>query len=394
MAALDPDALDRLDSTLARHVEERTPGAVWLVGVDDHVHVGCAGRLDDTGRPVARESIFRIASMTKPLTAMAALMLVDEGRVQIDEPVDGWLPELADRQVLVPDATSIEQTVPAERPLTLRDLLTFRLGLGWDLTGRTRQLTMTALAEAGLQLGPPSPATTPTSDQLMAMLGALPLEHQPGAEWRYHVGAEVLGVLVERVTGRRLGDVFAERITGPLDMIDTGFRVDPHSLDRFGAAYGRDADTGAATVFDPADGGWAGEVVFHSGGGGLVSTVDDYHRFARCLLDGAVTTDGTPLLSPELARSMVTDQLTGEQRRWISPSGDEGWGHGVGVQVAGDDPTAPIGSYGWSGGLGTMWRNDPGRRAVVIVLTNQSFTDPSLPPVIADGFRLAFAALR
>jgi CubicO group peptidase (beta-lactamase class C family) len=394
MAELDPDVLRALDAALTRHVDDATPGAVWLVSAGDQVHVGCAGRLDDTGRPVRRDSIFRIASMTKPLAAMAALMLVDDGRVRLDDPLDPWLPELADRQVLRPGAESLDDTVPADRPISLRDLLTFRFGLGYDFSGRSRQLTLEPLAAAGLQLGPPAPNSMPDADRLMAMLGSVPLEHQPGAEWRYHFGAEVLGVLVERMTGRRLGEVIAERITRPLGMTDTTFHVDRSRLDRFGASYGRDPSSGERAVWDPADGHWFGDPPFHSGGGGLVSTIDDHHRFARCLLDGAVTIDGTPLLSPDLARAMTTDQLTADQRLGLSPTGDEGWGFGVGVQVGGDDPTAPVGSYGWSGGLGTMWRNDPARDAVVIVLTNQMFTDPSLPPVIADGFRLAFAALR
>lgn len=397
MTALDDDALARLDSTVTHHVRDRTPGAVWAVATDERTHVGVAGHLDAQGRPMRRDSIVRIASMTKPLTAMAALMLVDEGRIELDDPVDPWLPELADRQVLVPGATALDQTVPAERPISLRDLLTFRLGLGYDFSGRSAQLTLGPLAAAGFVLGPPTPSTMPAADEVMAIVGSVPLEHQPGAAWRYHLGAEVLGVLVERMTGRRLGDVFQQRITGPLGMVDTTFAVEPHPhdrFDRFGDCWGSDPATGAPVVWDTADGHWAGDPPLHSGGGGLVSTVDDVVRFGRCLLDGAISPDGTPLLSPALLREMTTDQLTAEQRRDLHPEGQEGWGFGVGVQVGGDDPTAPLGSYGWTGGLGTVWRNDPARRVTVVVLTNQMFTDPSLPPAIADGLRLAFAAVR
>ncbi|MCB1001601.1 MAG: beta-lactamase family protein [Acidimicrobiales bacterium] len=394
MTELDDDALAQLDAAVAGQVLDRTPGAVWAVATDDRTHVGAAGRLDAGGRPMRRDSIVRIASMTKPLTALAALMLVDEGRIGLDDPVDPWLPELADRRVLVPGATTLDQTVPAERPITVRDLLTFRMGLGYDFSGRSAQLTLGPLAAAGLVLGPPTPSTMPTADRLMAIVGSVPLEHQPGSGWRYHLSAEVLGVLVERVTTERLGDVFQERITGPLGMHDTAFAVEPHRLDRFGDCWGSDPSTGVLAVWDTADGHWAGDPPLHSGGGGLVSTVDDVLRFGRCLLDGAVAPDGALLMSPALVREMTTDQLTSEQRLDLDPEGREGWGFGVGVQVGTDDPTAPAGSYGWTGGLGTVWRNDPARRVTVVVLTNQMFTDPSLPLAIADGLRLAFAAVR
>ena len=389
---LDLDALAGLDAAMHGHVERGVPGAAWLVALGDHVHIGTSGVRDTAGRPVERDSIFRIASMTKPLTAAAALMLVDDGALSLDDPIDAWLPELADRQVLVADATSLDQTEPAERPITVRDLLTFRLGLGYDFSGASRQLTLAALASTGLQLGPPAPATMPTGDGLMAALGSVPLEHQPGTAWRYHLGAEVLGVLVERVTGAPLGRVFAERVTGPLGMVDTRFDVPPASLDRFGDCWWIDHATGERTVWDAADGQWTGPMPFASGGGGLVSTLDDYHRFARFVLAGGTAPDGRRLLSADLVQQMTSDQLTAEQRRTgPHPDGSEGWGFGVGVQVDAR-PAAPAGSHGWSGGLGTMWRTDPSRDLIAIVLTVEMFTDPSMPALIEDFFVGAFAA--
>ena len=178
--------------------------------------------------------------MTKPVTAVAALLLVEECRLRLDDPVDDLLPELADRRVLADPAGPLTETVPAVRPITLRDVLTFRLGLGMDFAASHPQPILAAMAELGVGAGPPAPGHLPPPDEWIARLGTLPLAHQPGERWLYHTGAEVLGVLVSRAAGQPLEAFMQERIFDPLGMRDTGFSVPPAALDRFGACYGPD----------------------------------------------------------------------------------------------------------------------------------------------------------
>ena len=251
--------LARLDAVLSAHVERGDAGAVtWTVARHDEVHGGTAGS-------AARDTIFRIASMTKPVTAVAALTLVEDCLIRLDDPVDEWLPELADRRVLARPEGPLEDTVPAARPISLRDLLTFRCGMGFDFTTAGPQPVIEAAAELELGAGPPAPAGPPEPDEWMRRLGTLPLSRQPGERWLYHTSADVLGVLVARVAGRPLPEVLAERVLGPLGMADTGFHVPPPSLDRFGPCYVTAPDR---PVYDPPDGQWSEPPAFPSGGGG------------------------------------------------------------------------------------------------------------------------------
>lgn len=358
----------------------------WLLAVGDETHTGAAGHLDgDPSRPTPRAAIFRLSSMTKPVLAVAALQLVDDGVLALDAPVDDLLPELADPRVLADPHGSIDDTVAAERAITLRDLLTFRMGLGFDFAAPGGQPSLDRLAELGLAPGPPQPQHSPDPDAWLAAIASVPLEHQPGARWLYHLSAEVLGVLVERATGRTLGEQFAARIFDPLDMADTGFWVPPDRLHRFGACFGATGEGGAIEVFDPADGQWAGEPPFRSGGAGLVSTVDDFHAFASMLLRGGTTADGSPLLSPELVEQMTTNQLTDEQVATGGPdAGVAGWGFGVGIQLV-SVATRQAGAYDWDGGLGSSWANDPGHQLTGVLLTDRMWTSPE-PPAVCEAF--------
>ena len=293
MSAWSKDGLDRLDELVARHVAaDGVPGAAWLVARDGEVHVGTAGTIDGS-KPVQRDSIFRIASMTKPVTAAAVLALAEDCVLRLDDPLDRWLPELADRKVMVDPRGSVDDTVPAVRQPTVHDALTFRLGWGMDFADWEGQTLPGAMAAAmGLEVGPPQPSKTPPPDEFVAVLGRFPLEHQPGEKWLYNMGSDVLGVVVERAAGKRFGDVLQERIFGPLGMRDTAFHVPAASMGRFGPSYLPSAwapEPGA--MFDPTDGGWAARPAFESGAGGLVSTLDDYLAFAQALLDG-----GGPIL--------------------------------------------------------------------------------------------------
>jgi CubicO group peptidase (beta-lactamase class C family) len=393
----DPGARKRMDAVLAGHVErDEVPGLAWAIARHGEVHTGTAGTLDDPavpgGRPVRPDSIFRIASMTKPVVAAAALILVEECVLRLDEPVDRLLPELADRRVLRRPDGPLDDTVPAERPITLRDVLTFRLGWGMDFAASSPQTTLGAMADLQLGIGPPAPAVPPEPDEWMRRIGTLPLDHQPGERWLYHLGSEVLGVLVARAAGQPLDVFLRERIFEPLGMRDTGFWVPPDELDRFGTCWTR--MNGPRELFDAPDGQWSAPPAFPSGGGGLVSTVDDYLSFALMLLQGG-THRGQRILARSSVEAMTTDHLTVEQRTTggPTPTGEAGWGFGVGVVVERTGTARSVGSYGWDGGLGSTWSNDPAEDVVGIMLTTQTFSSPAPPPVVADFWTATYAAV-
>jgi CubicO group peptidase (beta-lactamase class C family) len=390
------DGVERLDEVVRSHVDRGdVAGATWLVARRGEVHTGAAGTFEaGGGAPVTEDTIFRISSMTKPITAVAALMLVEDCILRLDEPVDPWLPELAERRVLARPGAALDDTVPANRPITVRDLLTFRLGWGMDFTFSAPQPVLDAIADLELGAGPPRPAGPPEPDEWIRRLGTLPLEHQPGTRWLYHVGSDVLGVLLARAAGQPLDVVFRERVFEPLGMRDTGFSVPATDRGRFGPCYGADPATGARSVFDPADGEWSEPPAFPSGGAGLVSTLGDYQAFAELLMRRGVH-HGRQLLSRASVDTMTTDQLTEEQRlaSGNDPHGALGWGFGVAVTVLRTRPTASIGTYGWAGGLGTTWSNDPVEDLTTILLTNQAWTSPAPPAIALDVSTRAYCAL-
>ncbi|MEV0058959.1 serine hydrolase domain-containing protein [Nocardia sp. NPDC050718] len=374
--------VDGIGERLGTHVEAgELLGLAWLVAVGDEVRTGTAGHLDESrAAPVRTDTIFRISSMTKPLTAVAAAILIEDGVLDPAEPVDRLLPELADRRVLAHPAAEITDTVAARRPITVDDLLTFRLGWGMDFADFTPKPLDAAWSELGLGWGPPTPARLPSPDVWLARLGTLPLQYQPGERWLYHVGAPILGFLVARAAGTPFSEFLAERVLRPLGMDDTGFAVPADKRDRFGPHYADRDDT--RVVFDPVDGQWSTPPAFEGGGDGLVSTLADYHRFARMLRDGGVL-DGERILSEAAVATMTRDHLTAEQlaRGGPNPDGSAGWGYGVGVQLS-DLPDGPrAGSYGWSGGLGSTWSNDGA--VTGILLTNQTWNSAGPLPVFA-----------
>ena len=386
------DGLARMRDVMAGHVEEGgVPGLAWLVAQGDSLHAGTAGALDlERGNEVQPDSIFRISSLTKPVTAVAALVLIEECRLRLDDPVDALLPELAERRVLARPDTTLDDTVPAQRPVTVRDVLTFRLGHGMDFTATAPQPVLSAMAELGLGSGVPAPAVPPEPDEWIRRLGTLPLAHQPGERWLYHTGADVLGVLVARAAGQDFDDFVRERIFEPLGMVDTGFSVPAVNLDRFGPCYGPDPLVG--DPLDPAEGQWSQPPAFPSGADGLVSTLRDFQAFAQMLLaDG--TLGGARILSRAAVEAMTTNQLNAEQLLTCSPDGSQGWGLGVGVQVRRTGPARSVGTYGWDGGLGSSWANDPAEELVGILLTNQAWTSPAPPAVHQDFWTCAYGAL-
>jgi CubicO group peptidase (beta-lactamase class C family) len=397
MSGFDEQRVQRLRDVIDQHVErDHVGGVAWLAGRDDHVEVGVAGTLArGEPTPVARDSIFRISSMTKPIVAVGALCLVEECRLRLDDPVDDLLPEFADRRVLVDANGPLDgDTVPASRPITVRDVLTFRLGLGMDFEAPWPQPLVEAMDELGLGGGPPAPHVPPAPDEWMRRLSTLPLLHQPGERWLYNTGSDVLGVLIARASGRPLDGFLRERVFEPLGMVDTGFFT--ADTRRLGSCYARDPDTGEVVVYDAPDGQWADAPAFPSGGGGLVSTVDDFHAFARMLLAGGRLPDGERVLSRATVEAMTTDHVSvAGSAGGLSPDGSQGWGFGVGVQLRRTGIAHNPGTYGWDGGLGSSWANDPAEHLVGIVLTTDAFTGPFPPPaVIRDFWNGVYVALQ
>jgi CubicO group peptidase (beta-lactamase class C family) len=390
--------LGRLHDVMAGYVERaEIPGMVTLVSRRGSVHVDALGSTAIGGEPVRRDTIFRIASMTKAITAAAAMILVEECKLRLDEPVDRLLPELANRKVLKNLDGQLDDTVPAVRAITVRDLLTFRMGFGMIMGAPDRYPILHAIDELQLGLGPPSPDTTPAPDEWIRRLGTLPLMHQPGERWMYNTGSEVLGVLIARACDQPFDTFLRERIFEPLGMRDTGFSVPAAKIDRLAISYWTNFHTGKLEVFDQAAGGqWSRPPAFPSGAAGLVSTVDDYHAFARMLLNKGEH-GSQRILSRPSVETMTTDQLTPQQKAvsGLTPGYFEshGWGFGVSIVTKRLDLAGPIGKFGWDGGLGTSWYSDPQEDMVTILLTQRSWTSPSPPNVCLDFWTLAYQAI-
>jgi CubicO group peptidase (beta-lactamase class C family) len=368
---------------MAGYVERgEIPGIVTATVRGGKVEIDAVGATTLGGsRPVDHDTIFRISSMTKPIVGVAAMTLVEDGVLGLDEPVDELLPELAERSVLVRPDGPLEETVPARRPITTRDLLTFRLGFGMSMAVPFTAPIMAAAAQRQVGVAPPKTLTPLTTGQWLARFAELPLMFQPGEQWAYQTSATILGILIARAAGRPLDDCLRERIFAPLGMRDTGFAVPAGKRDRFATEYMLDPMTRELVVFDGAGGDskWAELPAAPDGGADLVSTVDDFLAFARMMAAG-----GGDILSPAAIAEITTDQLTPEQSTF-DPS--VGWGLGMSVVRSGKH----IGQYGWNGGLGTYWFNDPAEDLVGILLTQRMWESPRPPSVVGDFLTAAYA---
>ncbi|MFF0770338.1 serine hydrolase domain-containing protein [Nonomuraea wenchangensis] len=395
--------LRRLRGVLERHVESgKIPGLVALVGRGDETHVEAIGTMrHEGGAPMRRDTIFRMASTSKPVAMAAAMILVDECRLRLDDLVQEWLPELADRRVLRRPDGPLDDTVPARRPITVRDLLTSTFGLGMDMTLLGAPI-LGAIFERGLT--PDLPEPMPGPDEWMRRLGELPLAYQPGERWQYQISHDVLSVLVARVTGGSFEAFLRERVFEPLGMKDTGFHVPADQIDRLPVLYAPDPVTGEFQVWDEAEGGrWSRPPAFQGSGGGLVSTADDYHAYFRMLLNGG-THDGRRILSRPAVELMTTNRLTPEQNAARNALATEnvhvsfgqgqhgGWGMGMAVRTYRGD-YAPIGQFGWDGGSGTSTYADPANGLTGILLTQVGMSVPNSARLIHDFWTTLYQAI-
>ncbi|MFD7446558.1 serine hydrolase domain-containing protein [Streptomyces sp. NPDC059909] len=382
--------MTNLHDILDKHVSSGSlPGAVGLVSHRDRIEVQAVGSVDTDGSsPMARGSIFRIASVTKPITAAAVMMLIEDGRIALDDPVGQWLPELASPSVVRTPTSPIDDVVPAARPITVGDLLTSRAGYGFP-----SDFSLPAVAPlfGELKQGPPQPQLVPPPDEWMARLSRIPLLHQPGDAWLYNTTSDIQGVLIARVSGRPLPEFLTERIFEPLGMADTAFAVPADNLDRF-TSYYRTDPAGGLELVDAPDGQWSKPPAFPSGAGGLVSTVDDCFAFYGMLLAEG-TAAGRRLLTPESVRQMTTDHLTPPQRK---ASGlfleGMGWGFGGSVDVDPIEPWNVPGRYGWVGGTGTAAYLTPSTGALTIVFSQLEMAGPSFPALMRDFWGYAAGA--
>jgi len=374
-----------LHDTLQGHVESgEIPGAVGLVGGRGGVEVAAVGTLAVGGQaPMRRDSIFRIASASKPILAAGVMILVEQGLIALEDRVDRWLPELGAIRVLRTPGSELDDTESLTRPITLFDLMTFRSGYGFpadfSLPG----------VQALFPLQPGAlPITTMTPDEWIAALAKVPALAQPGDAWLYNASADILSVLVPRVAGQTLPEFLSERIFEQLGMPDTAFEVPPAKRDRFTSFYEVN-EAGGLDLADPPDGEWAHLPSFPSGAGGLVSTVDDWYAFAQMLLGGGEA-NGARILGSDSVDQMMTDYLDDAQREasrlFIE---GQGWGFGGQVDVAETDPWNVVGRYGWIGGSGTSAFVTPSTGAVDILFTQRSLTGPTAPTIMRDFWTYA-----
>jgi CubicO group peptidase (beta-lactamase class C family) len=391
--------LERLRNIMSAHVERGDmPGLVWLVSRRGETHVEAVGRLGfGDSVPMRRDTIFRIASMSKPIAATVAMILVEECKLCLDDPVDEFLPELANRKVLRHLGSALDDTLPANRAVTLRDLLTFRFGIGAIMEPAGTHPIQTAISEAGLAPGPNAPSISP--DEWMKRLGSLPLIHQPGEQWLYHTGSDAIGVLVARATGMTFEAFLQERIFSPLGMKDTGFHVSAEKRIRFATSYKRDPRTGKLIVYDdPATGRWSTPPVFQSGGAGLVSTAGDYLAFCRMMLNKGLY-DGPEgpvrILSRPTVELMTSDQLTPAQKAdaHLFFGTSTSWGFGLAVAIKRENIWETPGRFGWDGGLGTSGYSDPHENMVSVLLTQRMMEDPTPPRAFRDFWTASYQAI-
>jgi CubicO group peptidase (beta-lactamase class C family) len=386
-AGMSAARLERLTQVADKYVVDGSlPGVVTLIYRKGHLAFASASGYQDlaTKAPMRRDTIFAMASMTKPITAVAAMMLIEEGKLRLDEPVDRLLPELANRKILIDPSGPLTNVRPSPRPITVRDLLTYRMGIG--VIGYAGISDSSPIAKAFAD------TTTPgiTADEYMARLGGLPLVYAPGERFMYNTPSSVLGVLVSRASGMPFDRFLETRIFRPLEMKDTGFYVPAEKRSR------------VATVYSP---GRRGTLVpterqapsappaFPSAAGGLYSTADDYMMFARMMLNKGKL-GNVRILSRPAVEMMTRDYLTEEapQSFFIYKDffAEAGFGYGLQVQTRQTGYGPSPGSYSWQGATGVAWTADPKEQMIYVRLIQRM---GSYAPFGSDFMTALYAAI-
>ena len=396
-AGFSRSRLRRLSDGMRGYVDRGELGHVvtLLYRCGQRAHADQIGWQDDAASiPVTEDTIFRIASMTKPIVSVAALMLMEEGRLRLDDPVDRWLPELAGRRVMRDPAGDLDDSYPSPRAITVLDLLTHRPGLASQFTAGGK----IGAAVAKLHIGNGLLLAGDSPDAWLARLGALPLVHEPGASFNYGFATDVLGFLVSRIAGIGLEEFLSQRLFVPLGMVDTGFHVPPSKCSRLPVAHMPDPANGRPVINDhAATSPWMIPKPVPSGSAGLVSTAEDYARFGLMLRDGRAL-NGERVLSRKTIELMTTDFLTAEQRGRLFLGFDmwsaRGFGLGVSIvdNLAGQYNLGSIGRFGWGGAFGTSWFNDP-KEDLTAILMIQSLVGPLSPKIEADFVNLVYQAI-
>jgi CubicO group peptidase (beta-lactamase class C family) len=387
-----------LHTTMNGYVERGDiPGIVTLIARGDEIYVGAVGMKDIDGKePMRRDTIFRIASITKPIAAAATMILVDDGKLRLDDSVERWLPELANRKVLRRIDSQLDDTVAATRAITVRDVLTSTFGFGSVMAMPGTYPIQQPISDGHLGGdGPPHPSLTPGTDEWMRRLGDLPLMYQPGERWAYNTSCDLMGVLVARVSGKSFGAFLRERLFDPLGMKDTAFSVPESKLDRLPSVYRFDQGSKKLEVYDSAQSSeYSRPPAFESGAGGLVSTADDYYSFCRMMLNKG-TWGRERLLTQASVESMTSDQLVPQQKEGAELffGGHSSWGFGMGVNIQRERPWTVPGRFGWDGGFGTSAYSDPKNDFIGILLTQRMMDSPEPPAVFQDFWTGAYQSL-
>jgi CubicO group peptidase (beta-lactamase class C family) len=389
MEGFSKAGLERMHRVLSGHVERKQmPGLVALVSHHDDVHVEVLGTLAfDNPAPMKRDTIFRIASITKPIAAVAAMILVEECRLRLDDSIDPWLPELANRRVLKSLSSEIDDTVPARRAITVRDVLTYCMGFGSVMAAPDTHPIQKLIRE--YRIGGDGfilPAQEPDMNEWLRRLGSLPWLAQPGERWMYHVSGDLLGALVARVSGQSFGRFLRERIFDPLGMKDTAFHVPAEKVHRLPALYFLNPQTNKLDFFEEvAKSAWLSEPGFEMGAGGLVSTIDDYFAFSRMMLNKG-RHGRKQILSCATVELMTTDQLTPEQRIGsdVFLGMHSSWGLGMAVGIRRDEIFRTPGRFGWDGGYGTSAYTDPAQGMIGILFTQRMMDSPEPSRALTD----------
>jgi CubicO group peptidase (beta-lactamase class C family) len=387
--------LEDLHRAMQLYVEQaERPGIVTVLSKQGETYVDAIGtQAFGAERAMQRDTIFRIASISKPIVAAVTLTLVQDGRLRLDEPIDRLLPELANRRVLRRLDGPLDDTVPAKRPILLQDLLTMTMGMG-AIMESGRYPILEALSERAL-FTPFRMPTQPTSDEWIAGLATLPLMDQPGEVWRYDTSFTLLGALIERATRQTLHDALRERLFEPLGMKDTGFVVPAEKLHRLPVAYQRNPRTGALEVWDPAgpESFFAKLPGFAGAHGGLVSTADDYLAFAQMLLDGG-RASGRQIIAEALTSAMMTDQISEavKARSVFVPDFWQQHGWGYGLSILKNAVPGEARGCGWDGGYGTCAYWDRASGVIVILLSQRLVEGPGYTQLRHDFFQHSYAA--